>query len=457
MADPTTLDHQTDPDGNLYILAGANKFDSSSGSPFEGPESRSSIICKTSKGGDLLWEKILESVTANQLFLDDHQNPVLSYGVYSSFFYGALYPIYPNGRLVADTKTGNILKNSTFLDSGLITYKLIGYNFYNDTLMSLYCVPFTYTPHLGIAEKRLASTNELLEHRSIESSWSLDISLAFDEYRHTCVRAPWDKPYLEVYDNEFIKTDSFVFCDTNVSSYNSVGAGKIAINELYYAFIYSVHYKGHPSDSVNVFLCIMDKKGKVISNKISPAYSSLYWDDNTLWGVTTSYGQDNQPINHPIIVDQMDLHQKAIRKLQIGFPYCIGTKVSVYSNRELIVTGTYDLANYAFYPDKKPSQLYVYRQQIRDIPTIEKQSVCDNLSISPNPTDGRLDIHLPPVNGQQNYELLVTNILGQRITATSFASQTATLDISVLPQGMYIVKLVDQSDGAVCASKIVKK
>ena len=77
----------------------------------------------------------------------------------------------------------------------------------------------------------------------------------------------------------------------------------------------------------------------------------------------------------------------------------------------------------------------------------ENTTVINNITISPNPSSGILQITLPSSNQKTNYTLEVINTLGQTVFATQPETrnkkQETQLDLSFLPKGMYVLKIND--------------
>lgn len=466
-----TLKHLIDKEGNLYILSNAFFFDGISGGNLDNPYNYGSIICKSSQDGAIKWQKLyrtyedsilywsilknfeISASPTKQFFLNSQQNIVLPYGIYKEF---SLTLTRRNGVLVLDRQNGKQISDSVFLDTCCSEYYAQKCDFRNDTLSNFYQVNNGQYPLPLYFEKRLVSSGRLLENQLVDTSWIGDpASLIIDPYKKEFLLQRWWKHRaFDVYDEHFILNRTINYCDTNIFHY--ITPVTTQVNDDYYAIHYRAVYKAYGLDSEDAFLAIIDKKGNIISNQKSENYTGFYWaNDNTLWGVETTNWNDS--IAHPIVVDQLDKHQNIIRKLHIGYPYCVGADISIFNSSELIVTGTYGLSNKAFYPNLRPTQLYVYRQKIRDIPTITPQNRCNDIVVSPNPTDDMVNIWLPIVDSSRNYRISVTNILGQTVATSAITNNNTMLDFSQYASGIYIIKIADRVKTKVCVSKVLRE
>lgn len=91
---------------------------------------------------------------------------------------------------------------------------------------------------------------------------------------------------------------------------------------------------------------------------------------------------------------------------------------------------------------------------ITDITTGIKSNLfnMDNISVSPNPSQGLINVSLPPAN-RENVTILVTNALGQVVSSyyNTISDNAISLDISSQNNGVYFVLISDGID------KVIKK
>ena len=88
-----------------------------------------------------------------------------------------------------------------------------------------------------------------------------------------------------------------------------------------------------------------------------------------------------------------------------------------------------------------------------DTLSVENQAGIGSLSIHPNPAFGRIIVEIP--GPSPNTRLTIINLRGEEMMSLVVSSPEDRVDISSLPPGVYIVKLV--STGSVAVSKLVKK
>jgi PKD repeat protein len=82
------------------------------------------------------------------------------------------------------------------------------------------------------------------------------------------------------------------------------------------------------------------------------------------------------------------------------------------------------------------------------------------LTVSPNPTpDGQLHVQVSDPSASGTYELAVENLLGARLLSRQLRLSTtapASLDLSTLPAGLYLVRLTD-AQGTVALRRVVRQ
>ncbi|MBT2557142.1 S8 family peptidase [Hymenobacter sp. ISL-91] len=74
----------------------------------------------------------------------------------------------------------------------------------------------------------------------------------------------------------------------------------------------------------------------------------------------------------------------------------------------------------------------------QQVPTTSKPRMLAGVWLYPNPTSGTVRLELPP-GSPATVEVL--SVLGQQLAAYSFQQSTATLDLSVYPAGVYLVRI----------------
>ena len=89
------------------------------------------------------------------------------------------------------------------------------------------------------------------------------------------------------------------------------------------------------------------------------------------------------------------------------------------------------------------------------VSSIEEPSIDAQVSVSPNPTNGALNVQINHKNAQTEIlEMLVTNIAGQVIeNVTNLKSNSYNLDLNAHPKGIYFLKV--KSTEGVATKKIV--
>jgi len=71
-------------------------------------------------------------------------------------------------------------------------------------------------------------------------------------------------------------------------------------------------------------------------------------------------------------------------------------------------------------------------------------SVQKSFSLSPNPVTSVIQIHLP---SNQKTTLAIFNLLGEKMREEKISGEDATIDVSELPQGMYLVRTEKEAIG----------
>ncbi|MEO6832038.1 MAG: T9SS type A sorting domain-containing protein [Chitinophagaceae bacterium] len=62
----------------------------------------------------------------------------------------------------------------------------------------------------------------------------------------------------------------------------------------------------------------------------------------------------------------------------------------------------------------------------------------------------------PTVTGAQQYELSLSNNIGQQVAYQSFSGISSSMDFSNFASGMYFLKIKGKSPGDVCVLKVLK-
>jgi hypothetical protein len=77
-----------------------------------------------------------------------------------------------------------------------------------------------------------------------------------------------------------------------------------------------------------------------------------------------------------------------------------------------------------------------------------------NIDLSPNPTTGTLHLSLSDVG--QNYQFILTDLLGKEILSKPISQTETTLDVSNFASGIYLWRLVGKN-GTIKTEKVVKE
>lgn len=107
-----------------------------------------------------------------------------------------------------------------------------------------------------------------------------------------------------------------------------------------------------------------------------------------------------------------------------------------------------------FYNDDGISRIdFTYIETTAPSYLVQEATVAGNdvICVHPNPTEGVFT-----VSGESLVELQVYNTLGQRVLTLQPSENTATIDLTGQPAGMYFINVTDQS-GVRCVKKIVKQ
>jgi hypothetical protein len=94
----------------------------------------------------------------------------------------------------------------------------------------------------------------------------------------------------------------------------------------------------------------------------------------------------------------------------------------------------------------------------RSVATNDQQATTNEIRLYPNPVTDELNIEISEAQQPTNYELRITNVLGQEILkyTIDFIDKKANINTSTLTNGTYILTITDQQ-GRVGVSKFVKK
>lgn len=77
--------------------------------------------------------------------------------------------------------------------------------------------------------------------------------------------------------------------------------------------------------------------------------------------------------------------------------------------------------------------------------------ISDKLLVFPNPVSDQISLSLPP--GMEAINIVIYNLMGKKLLTTEY--KDAAIDVSILNQGYYIIKVSDE-EGKVVLSKFVK-
>jgi len=87
--------------------------------------------------------------------------------------------------------------------------------------------------------------------------------------------------------------------------------------------------------------------------------------------------------------------------------------------------------------------------------SIQERYIRNNLVIYPNPTSTTISISTPTTTSHKNTFMTIYNISGQALLSRQITEQQTVLDVSWLPQGIFVVKVSDY--GTVMVGKFVKQ
>ena len=85
----------------------------------------------------------------------------------------------------------------------------------------------------------------------------------------------------------------------------------------------------------------------------------------------------------------------------------------------------------------------------------EKAETKSRITIYPNPTATTIAIELPGTITVKNTILAIYSINGQQLISRQIIEPTTVVDVSILPQGVYVIKVTD--DRTVQVGKIIKQ
>jgi hypothetical protein len=155
---------------------------------------------------------------------------------------------------------------------------------------------------------------------------------------------------------------------------------------------------------------------------------------------------------------------------RIGFPNADGgTYSNVTDSLGLTISG-YSMAstiNSGYYTDTYEKRLIYFSDGHRSFGTpyydqyaylhlgILNQDIVNSIHLYPNPTTDQIHLSISEVNGP-DYQLFLTDILGQEVYTSPVTQSESTFDISNLSQGIYTWRLME-NNSIVKAGKIVKE
>lgn len=84
---------------------------------------------------------------------------------------------------------------------------------------------------------------------------------------------------------------------------------------------------------------------------------------------------------------------------------------------------------------------------------IANNDLIDNVSVYPNPSNGKVNINNP---SQKTLKVEVLNLLGDVVSTTDFSGQQASLDLSNENKGIYFVRITSESGSRLTKKLILK-
>lgn len=463
-------DQVLDKEGNLIVLADLFRFYHDSVVRGAGPGfDQGSAICKTDPDGTLKWiqryrTNIDEKYEAfdpdgtlripyeavKSIFTDDSGNAVLPYCVYTT---NDTFVMRYNAVLVADQQTGVIKRQIMFDDSCCPQYRMQAVNFHNNRLDYFYAKRSGYFSenHLYLESRDINGDSTTRQLFTVIDSPAVDIpnAYAYNFHHDEHVMYGASSGYLRTYSALGKVRLNVQLCDTGRQY---LVLSKIASNNDFYAVSYALIEK--ESREYTEHLSVFDRSGRLIHDAATGLLRDMVIaDDNTIWGLVHRDYTD-APEEEPIRINQMSLLGNPIRRLRLGCRGCHGARLSIFDGRELVVSGTTDYASPRYYPDNRPSEIYIYRRPIADIPLIDSSAAdgCDHIRIAPNPAPESvvIDILRP---GTKVLKLSIWNKLGQLKCSGDLYGSTQ-LSLADYSSGMYFLELVDPSNGSRCITKL---
>jgi uncharacterized delta-60 repeat protein len=116
--------------------------------------------------------------------------------------------------------------------------------------------------------------------------------------------------------------------------------------------------------------------------------------------------------------------------------FASGDSVAIQTDGKLVVAGGY--SNIGGYPD-----FALVRYNGEAGTSIAENTMEANFTVYPNPNTGIFTIELDATLQLANYTLRIMNTLGQEVYQSTIATPQATIDISTLSKGIYLLSLFD--------------
>ena len=118
---------------------------------------------------------------------------------------------------------------------------------------------------------------------------------------------------------------------------------------------------------------------------------------------------------------------------------------------EGVSSGLVECSNNLLLPNSGSNIWVLQVTDVYDYHAILEVSIDDEISLSPNPTTGQVN-----VLGKDIITVEIFNIFGQHVATAMGKGEHLTLDLSRLPSGVYFVKATDE-EGQKCVRKVVKE
>ncbi|MDI1234455.1 MAG: SBBP repeat-containing protein [bacterium] len=137
----------------------------------------------------------------------------------------------------------------------------------------------------------------------------------------------------------------------------------------------------------------------------------------------------------------------------VGLSIALDNMDNIYSCGYFSGTADFDDKNSYKMTSYGKTDMYFHKFSKQTLP-ITENSIQNYVTIFPNPSNGKLSIYINPLKGEVEIDLY--NATGNLIYKTTNANAKSILDLSHLPNGLYIIK-ISTSDHQYSTQKIIKQ